>query len=105
MWTGSSIDALMFFKPATVHPAFHPIRPHACPRRCPPRRLHHYFVSHSAKEEGIGLGEVPGVVAVHLFVRGDGTMIAAPVQRDVDGVPKGSHCVPPGRADTRRSAI
>jgi hypothetical protein len=32
-------------------------------------------------------------VTVHLFVRGDGMMIAAPVQCDVDGVPKGSHYV------------
>jgi hypothetical protein len=28
---------------------------------------------------------------MQLFVRDDCTMIAAPVQRDVDGIPKGSH--------------
>jgi hypothetical protein len=37
------------------------------------------------------------VVTMQVFVRGDCTMIAAPVQCDVDGVPKGSHFarVPP----------
>ena len=35
---------------------FHPIRPRSCPRRRPPRCLHH-FVS-PAKEESIGLVEV-----------------------------------------------
>jgi hypothetical protein len=29
---------------------------------------------------------------MHVFVRGHGAMIAAPVQCDVDGIPKGSHC-------------
>src|SRR6266508_1592005 len=32
---------------------------------------------------------------MQLFVRDDCTMIAAPVQCDVDGIPKGSHCVRP----------
>jgi hypothetical protein len=37
------------------------------------------------------------VVTMQVFVREDGTMIAAPVQCDVDGVPKRSHFarVPP----------
>jgi hypothetical protein len=30
-------------------------------------------------------------VTMQLFVRDPFTMIAAPVQRDVDGIPKGSH--------------
>jgi hypothetical protein len=30
-------------------------------------------------------------VTMQLFVRGNCTMIAAPIQRDVDGIPKGSH--------------
>jgi hypothetical protein len=30
---------------------------------------------------------------MQFFVRDDDTMIAAPVQCDVDGIPKGSHCV------------
>jgi hypothetical protein len=30
---------------------------------------------------------------VQVFVRDDFTMIAAPVQGDVDGIPKGSHYV------------
>src|ERR1700737_1805682 len=59
-------------------------------RRRPPRRFHH-FVRHPAKEKGIGLVEVLGRVTMQVFVRGDCTMIAAPVQGDVDGVPKGSH--------------
>jgi hypothetical protein len=32
-------------------------------------------------------------VTMQLFVRDDRTMIAAPVQCDVDGIPKGSHYV------------
>jgi hypothetical protein len=30
-------------------------------------------------------------VTMQVFVRGNCTMIAAPVQCDVDGIPKGSH--------------
>jgi hypothetical protein len=65
-------------------------------RRRPPRCLHH-FVSHPAKEEGIGLAEVLGPVTKQVFVHEHCTMIAAPVQCDVDGIPKGSHYarVPP----------
>jgi len=42
---------------------FHPIRPRSRPHRRPKRRLHH-FVSHPAKEEGIGLVEVLDRVAM-----------------------------------------
>ena len=69
---------------------FHPIRPRSRSRRRPERRLHH-FVSHPAKEERIGLFKVPDRIMMQIFVRCDGTMIAAPVQCDVDGVPKRSH--------------
>src|SRR5262249_58407115 len=69
---------------------FHPIGPRARPRRRPPRCLHH-LVSHAAKEEGIGLDEVLDRVTMQVFVREHGTMIAAPVQCDVDGISKGSH--------------
>jgi hypothetical protein len=34
-----------------------------------------------------------GVVTMQVFVRGYRTVIAAPVQCDVDGIPKGSHYV------------
>src|SRR4029077_14326381 len=71
---------------------FHPIRLCSRPRRPPPRCLHH-FVGHPAKEEGIGLGEVLDRVTMQVFVRDHYTMIAAPVQRDVDVIPKGSHYV------------
>src|SRR5262249_7223667 len=57
-----------------------------------PRCLHH-FVSHPAKEEGIGLLEVLDRVTMQVFVREHCTMIAAPVQCDVDGIPKASHYV------------
>src|SRR6266700_4802109 len=71
---------------------FHPIRPRSRPRRRPPRCLHH-FVSHPAKEEGIGPLEVLDRVTKQVFVREHCTMIAAPVECDVDGIPKGSHYV------------
>jgi hypothetical protein len=60
------------------------------PRRRPPRCLHH-FGGHPAKEEGIGVVEVLDRVTMQVFVRDHCTMIAAPVQCDVDGIPKGSH--------------
>lgn len=44
----------------------------------------------SAKEEGVGAVEVLDRVTTKLFVRDYAAMIAAPVQGDVDGVPKGS---------------
>src|SRR5229473_5635502 len=77
---------------------FHPIRPRSRPRRRPKRCLHH-FVGHPAKEEGIGLVEVLDRVTMQVFVREHYAMIAAPVQCDVDGIPKGSHyaSVPPMR--------
>src|SRR5258706_8996939 len=68
---------------------FHPIRPRSRPRRRPERCLHH-FVRYPAEEEGIGLVEVLDRVTMQLFVRDHCTMIAAPVQCDVDGIPKGS---------------
>ena len=74
-----------------IHPIGHPIRPHSRRRR-PPRCLHH-FVGYPAKEEGIGLRKALGKVTMQVFVRRDGPMIAAPVQCDVDGIPKGSHDV------------
>src|SRR5215216_1280318 len=74
------------------HPISHPIRLHARPRRRPPRGLHH-FVDDPAKKEGIGPREGFGRVTMQLFVRGDCTMIAAPVQCDVDGISKGPHYV------------
>jgi hypothetical protein len=49
------------------------------------------LVSHPAKEQGIGLGDVLGRVTMQVFVRDSFTMIAAPVQCDVNGIPKGSH--------------
>src|SRR5262249_41112582 len=70
----------------------HPLRPRGRLRRRPPRCLHH-FVSHPAKEEGIGPIEVLDRVTMQVFVRDPCTMIAAPVQCDADGIPKESHCV------------
>src|SRR2546427_8673898 len=45
---------------------FHPIRPRSRLRRRPERRLHH-FVSHPAKEEGIGLVEALDRVTMQVF--------------------------------------
>ena len=44
------------------------------------------------KSERIGPVEGFGRVTMQVFVRHDDTMIAAPVQCDVDGIPKGPHC-------------
>ena len=63
----------------------HPVRTRSCPRR--PKCCLHHFVSHPAKEEGIGLGDALGRVTMHVFIGDDCTMIAAPVQCDVDGIP------------------
>src|SRR5262249_61353151 len=60
------------------------------PRPQPPRRLHH-FIRDPAEEQSISLGELLGPVTMQLFIRGTCAMIAAPVQSDVDGIPKGSH--------------
>ena len=73
------------------HPLGHPFGPQPICRP-PPRGLHH-FVSDPAKEQGIGLGEFLGPETMQFFVRGTCTMIDAAVQRDVDGIPKGSHYV------------
>ena len=43
----------------------------------------------TAKDEGIGPLEGAGGVPTQIFVPGDCSMIAAAVQCDVDGVPKG----------------
>jgi hypothetical protein len=51
------------------------------------------LISHPAKKEGIGPVEVLDRVTMQVFVRDHCTMIAAPVQCDVDGIPKGSHYV------------
>jgi hypothetical protein len=40
------------------------------------------------REEGIGLGDALGRMRLQVFVRGNVTVIAAPVQRDVDGIPR-----------------
>jgi hypothetical protein len=53
----------------------------------------HHFVRHAAKEKSIGLDDVVHRVTVQVFVRDHFPMIAAPVQCDVDGISKGSHCV------------
>jgi transaldolase len=73
-------------------PIGHPIRPHPRPRRRPPRCLHH-LVGHPAKEEGIGSGDVLDRVTMQFFVRENCAMIAAPIQCDVAGIPKGLHYV------------
>jgi hypothetical protein len=72
------------------HPACHPIGPHSRPRRLPPRFLHH-LVRYPAKEERIGPGKVLDGMTMQLFVGGYCTMIAAPVQCDVNGIPKRLH--------------
>src|SRR5262249_43539539 len=63
------------------------------------------FINHPAKEESIGLGEALGRVTMQVFVRGDCTMIAAPVQCDVDGISKGSHYVFLKRANDGRAVL
>jgi hypothetical protein len=64
--------------------------PRSRPRRRPERCIHH-FVRHPAKEERIGPVEVLDGVSMQVFGRWSDTMIAAPVQCDVDGILKGSH--------------
>src|SRR5688500_10539823 len=71
---------------------FRPVGHHHRPCRQSPRRLHH-FVGHPAEDEAVGPGEVLDRVTMQLFVSDPHAMIAAPVQGDVDGIPKGSHSV------------
>jgi len=52
---------------------------------------HHLAIDRYLKEEGIGLVEVLGRMTMQVFVRDHCSMIAAPVQCDVDEIPKGSH--------------
>src|SRR2546428_1816608 len=65
------------------------------------------IVGHPAKEEGIGLVEVLDRVTMQVFVRGHCTMIAAPVQCDVDGIPKRPHYVrvPPDQAKVAQARV
>ena len=51
----------------------------------------HHFISHPAKKESVGPVEVLDCMPMQIFVRGNSTVIAASVQRDVDGIPKGAH--------------
>ena len=67
---------------------FHPLRPRSGPHRRPKRRLHH-FISHSAEKEGIGPVEILDRVTMQVFVCGDCTMIAAPIQCDVESNTEG----------------
>ncbi len=67
----------------------HPIGHFSRPRRSK-RRLHH-LISHPAKKEGIGALEVRDRMTMQLFVPNPRTVIAAPVQCDVDGITKRSH--------------
>jgi hypothetical protein len=59
-------------------------------RRRTKRRLHH-FVGHPAKEERIGPGEVIDRVTMQFLIRVDYAVIAATVQRHIDGIAKRSH--------------
>jgi hypothetical protein len=47
------------------------------------------LIGDAAEEEGVGLGEVLGGVAVEVFVGGDGAVVAAAVEGEVDGVAEG----------------
>ena len=65
------LDTTYFFAASIVraegfHPGFHPIRLGSV-RAGRHRGLHH-FVSHPAKEEGIGLGDVLACVTMQVFV-------------------------------------
>ena len=68
------------------------IRPLPRAHRRPPRCLH----GHPAKEEGIGPLEVPDRMAMQVFVGEARSMVATPVQSDLDGIPN------PWRLNTRR---
>ena len=73
---------------------FHPLRPRSGRHWEPPRRLHH-LVDHPPKQEGVGPLEILDRVTMQLW--DDRPMIAAAVQRDIDGTTKRSHSldVPP----------
>jgi hypothetical protein len=49
------------------------------------------LIGDPAKDEDIGLREALGPKAVRLFVRRTRPVIDASVQRDIDGISKGSH--------------
>jgi len=49
------------------------------------------LVDHSAEDEGIGPVDVLYRVTMYVFVSDTYPMIAASVQRDVDGIPKWAH--------------
>jgi hypothetical protein len=64
---------------------FHLFRP-PCRIRHRPKCCLHHLVSDPAEEEGVGLFQFFDGVAMQLVVHGYGTVIAAPVQGDVDGI-------------------
>jgi hypothetical protein len=43
------------------------------------------LINHAAKQQGVGPGDVFGCVTMQFFVRDTRSMIAAPVQGDIDG--------------------
>ena len=49
--------------------------------------------------------EILNRVTMQFFVRGYYTMIAAPVQRDIDGIPQGSHDDFPQRTKQRIATL
>src|ERR1043166_675230 len=95
-------DDVLFRRIDRPGEGIHPIRPRGHPP-CRPERFFHHLVSHPAKEERIGLVEVLDRVTMQVFVRDDCAMVAASVQRDVNGIPKGPHSRPmPRRAINRK---
>ena len=68
----------------------HPVGQRGCLRRGAEGCLHH-LVDDAAEEESVGAFEVFGGVAVEIFIGDAGSVIAAAVQGDVDGVAKGAH--------------
>ena len=51
----------------------------------------HHFISYPAEKKGVGPVEVLDRVTVQLFVGDDSAVVAAPVQRDVDGIAQRPH--------------
>src|SRR5258708_24632709 len=90
------LDTTYFFAASIVR-AKGSIQSGLAPVRAGGRHAASIIVSHPAKEQGIRLVEILDRVTMQVFVREHCTMIAAPVQWHVDGVPKGSHLrrVPP----------